>query len=281
MKKTILASMVLCLSLAIAGCTDGQQQSLPSEEKTSNTAVSTETGIETSTVVFTESETSEQATPEPSNEATPEPSKETSVDAETIAEVDTGTHKVTIVIDTLERVEEAGWEYTSIAPRLIVDGKEATEINASLSAYIQEEYGLEWDGKYVDGWSTQLSSWGVKDNLVSLVIYAKYTSEDYSTREAFNFDLDTLTAMEDSEVTKCLGMTDQELFDKTAEIMKVFCAKREFNLEKSLALINYDKITPFVMEDGTPGVMASVVYPDDSQFAGSETMCMFNLTTME
>lgn len=263
MKKTIWVAMVLGLSLMVAGCNNDQQQSLASEEKTPNTVASTE--VEVSTEASTEAEVSTEA----------------STETEPSAEVVTGDHQVTVVIDTLESVESAGREITSIVPRLFVDGKEATEINASLSAYIQKEYPLEKDGDYVDGWSTKLSSWGVKDNIVSIVIFAGDTSSDYSTYEAFNYDLDTMKALENSEVTKRLGMTDEELFDKTAEIIKNFCNKRNYNLDKSLALINYDKITPFVMEDGTPGVMACVVPPDDSQFAGSESRCRFSLTTME
>lgn len=248
MKKTYLVSTVLCLSLMVAGCAGKPQPALTSEEVTSNT-----------TVV----------------------SSEVTIEIETDTEVLTEEHQVNVEVETLKSIEIAGWEMTSIVPKVFVDGKEATELNASLGETLLEKYPLEEAGEYVDGWSTELSSWGVKENVLSIVIFASDTGTDYSTYEVFNYDLDTLTDLESSEVTKRLGMTDDELFDKTTNVVTNFCEERGYNLDKSLALINYDNLTPFVMEDGTPGVLASVVHPDDSQFSGSDSKCPFSLTITE
>ena len=163
---------------------------------------------------------------------------------------------------------------------MIVDGKEATEINASLSDYLQKMYPMEKNGDYADGTSTRLE-WGVMDNIVSIVIFASDTSSDYYTIEAFNYDLDTLTSLEDSEVTKRLDMTDDELFGKAEKLLRDLCNERDYDLEKSIAEINYDKITPFITSEGTPGVLGRIVYPAGSQFAGLESMRYFDLGAIE
>ncbi len=188
-----------------------------------------------------------------------------------------------VTVEELSRItlSEGTTELTSTYPKLIVNGKEADEINTSLREYIQKTYPMEKKGDYVDGYTVRYA-WGAKDNTVSIVIIASAVSEDFFTSEVFNYDLDTLKPQKDSEVAKCLGMTDDEFFSKTADIYRNYCGGRaDFDLEKSIAAINYDKITPFIMPDGNPGVAGCVYYSADSQFGGLESVRCFNMSTME
>ena len=51
----------------------------------------------------------------------------------------------------------------------------------------------------------------------------------------------------------------------------------DFNYGK----VKYEKITPFIMPDGNPGVLGCICYGEDSQFSGLESMRCFNMKTME
>ena len=126
-------------------------------------------------------------------------------------------------------------------------------------------------------------AWGAKDNTLSIVICASETFTDFYTRDVFNYDLDTLKAIEDSEVTKRLGMTDDEFFAKTKEILTSFCENNPsvYDLNKTLESVKYDKITPFVTPDGMPGVLCPLCFPEGSQFSGADSMRCFNMTTMK
>lgn len=226
----------------------------------------------------TESETAASQATELTEEQTSDTAVETT--DEVVTEASSAAHDVTVEEIVKLSSDQGSYVITSVAPKLIVDGQEATEINDSLSRYIEENYPLDIDGEYPDGMSTKLA-WGVKDNIVSIVICASSTDSDYYTREAFNYDLDTLKALDDSEVVKRLGMTDDEFFSKTSDIVKNYCEGKDYDLEKCLAAVNYDKITPFIMTDGTPGVICCIVYGQDSQFMGMESGRGFNMTTME
>lgn len=105
--------------------------------------------------------------------------------------------------------------HTSVYPKLIVDGKEATEINEELRSYIQKTYPLreKTEYGYLEGYEVSYK-WGVNGNVVSIVIKSSAISSDYFTTEAFNYDLDTLTPLADSEVVKRLGMTDDDFFKR-------------------------------------------------------------------
>jgi len=226
----------------------------------------------------TESETAASQATESTEVQTPDTAVETTDSV--VTEVSVAAHDVSVEEIKKLSSDQGDFEYNSVAPKLIVDGNEATEINDSLSKYIEENYPLDIDGDYPDGMSTKLV-WGVKDNIVSIVICARSTDSDYFTREAFNYDLDTLEELDDSEVVKRLGMTDDEFFGKTSDIVKKYCDGKDYDLEKCLAAVNYDKITPFIMPDGTPGVICCIVYGQDSQFMGLESGRGFNMTTME
>lgn len=199
----------------------------------------------------------------------------------TDAEENITEHKVKVEDYTYLTLSDPTGDYTSRYPKLFVDGKEAIEINDALIRHIQSEYPMEKEDDYVYGYQTSYK-WGVKDNVVSIIIYASYISEDYYTTEICNYDLDTLKAMEDADVTAALGLTETQLFDRTAEVYKSFCdGKSSFDLDASVASISYDTITPFVTPDGHPGVAGCVMYSQDSQFYGSDSITCFDLETME
>ena len=247
MKRIAILSTALCLALLAAGCT--------SNEPTQGTELT----ITTTTAEATESET-------------------TTTD-ETVIEPSASAHQVNVETVVLLSSKEGDIEYTSVVPKITVDGKEATEINEALSNYIQQAYPLEMDGDHASGMATRLA-WGVKDNIISIVIYAGETFTDYFNYDVFNYDLDTLKGADDSAVILCFGMTDEDFFSKTKDAVKDYCTKFQYDTEKSLAAVNYEKTTPFITPDGNLGVAASVVYPEDSQFSGDSTRC-FDLSTKD
>lgn len=246
MKKTAILSTALCLSLLAAGCT------------CNGTAPTSEPTATEPSAVITETETSKET-----EEPTAEPAN--------------GPHQVTVEIVTLQSSKDG--EYKQVVPNVIVDGKEAMDINNTLSSYIQKEYPLEIFDDHADGMATRLY-WGVKDNVLSIVIFAGETFTDYYTYDVFNYDLDTLKGIDNGEAVKSLGMTEEEFISKTSEIVNSYCTDYGYDLEKSLAAVNLEKCKPFVLPDGTIGVAASIAYPADSQFSGEGTKC-FNLATKE
>lgn len=192
--------------------------------------------------------------------------------------IEASTHQVTVEDLTRNVISSGEIDYISSCPKLIVDGAEATEINTAISEHITEAYPLIYDEGYVDGYET-LYKWGVKNNTVSIVVYAASVSEDYYTVEVYNYDLDTLSPLEDTEVAKRLGMTDEELFDKTAEIFtERYGDVRDIDVVKSIEQIDYYNITPYITPEGNPGVAAYIYYAQDSQFCGMESMRCFDLT---
>ena len=249
MKKLKLISSALCLSLLATGCVSNQKTPAADPTTATTAAATTQAPAEATTAAPAESKAS---------------------------------HQVSVDIVKKMTYSDGTNEYNSVEPQIIVDGKAATELNKELSSYIEKNYPMKKDGNNVDGYATSIA-WGVKDNTLSIVITASAMDCDYYTRDAFNYDLDTLKAIDDKEVTKRFGMTDDELFSKAKDIVNKFCSERKdsYDLEKSLASINYDKLTPFVLPDGTPGVACSIAYGKDGQFGGSEGVRTFNLKSME
>ena len=209
-----------------------------------------------------------------SNEPTQASEPTTEITTEETTKV---SHKATVEVVTLQSSPDG--EFNQVVPKVTVDGKEATDINDTLSNYIQEEYPFIIVNDEADGMATRLY-WGVKDNVLSIVILAYETFTDYYTYDVFNYDLDTLKPVDGREVVKCLGMTEEEFISETKEIVSSFCTERDYDLEKSLAAVNLENCTPFVLPDGTIGVAASIAYPADSQFAGESTRC-FDMATKE
>ena len=177
MKKITILSTVLCLALMAAGC-NGNKETPASESEAPGTSA-----------VTTEEETTEET----------EASK-----------TEGNTYDITVEDVTTTLSDDYG-EYTRILPKLIVNGEEATEINNEISSYMDENYALESPYGYLEGFETNYN-WGVKDNTLSFVINANYISEDWGEHVIFNYDLDTLEPIEDSEVTRRFGLTDEELF---------------------------------------------------------------------
>ena len=241
MKRITIVSTLLCLSLLASGCA-GKPKVLSSEVHASTSAAATTEAAATEAV--------------------------------------TGTHDVKVEeLSKDSYTDEYNDTYTSVYPKLIVDGKEAAEINESLRSYIQKTYPLreKTDYGYLEG-SEIKYVWGVNGNVVSVVILVSGIKSDYYTTEAFNYDLDTLKALDDSEVVKRLGMTDDDFFKKTAEILKKECGDvRDYDLDKTLASVNYDNITPFITADGNPGVIAGIYYSADSQFGGMVSARRFDI----
>lgn len=213
-----------------------------------------------------------------------EPAKTDVTESETTEESSKWTfkssHDVKVEAVAVRSFGKGDSKVSTIVPKISVDGKEATEINDYLSDYIQKKYPLKENGDYADGLYTRLRC-GAKDNILSIIILASDTSSDYFTREVINYDLDTLKKLESSDVTKSLGMTDDAFFNKVKDIIKAACKDDAYDLDKSLALVNYDKVTPFILPDGTIGISASLIYSDQTQFTGSECVRCFNMSSME
>ena len=244
MKKTILTS-ALCLTLMATGCVN-------------NGAAPTSA---TETTAATTAATTESSAPETSE------TKKTA-------------HQVTVEVLKKMTYSDGNNEFSSVYPKITVDGKEASAINKSLTDHIQKKYPMEKDGVNIDGWATKIS-WGANENTLSIVILASDVSTDYFTTEVFNYDLDTLEKIDDGEVTKRLGLTDSDLFAKTKELLTKYCTERGYNLDKSIAEVNYDRITPYITRDGKAGVAATVYYVRDSQFSGMDSVRTFSLHTMD
>ena len=264
MKKTILTS-ALCLSLLATGCVTSQKT--PASESETTAA---------STTAETTTETTSETTTETTTEETTE---ETTTEAET-TETSKVNHQASVEVITVMSYADGTNELNSVYPKVTVDGKEAADITNALKKHIQKKYPMKKMDNYVDGWSTRIA-WGVKDNMLSIVIHASDVSTDYFTNEAFNYDLNTLKEIKDKEVTKRFGMKDADLFSKTKDVLKKYCSREGYDEKKTVKTINYDTVTPYVTQDGKLGVAAPVYYAKDSQFSGESSVRCFYLTTME
>ena len=217
----------------------------------------------------------------------PEKESETAVSEtaeETVTKAPQSAHDVSVEdLSKTTYTDDYNNTYTSVYPKLIVDGKEATNINETISSYILKTYPIQikTDYGYIEGYETSYR-WGVMGNTVSIVIHASSIDSDYFTNEVFNYDLDTLKQLDDSEVVKRFGMTDEVFFNNTVDIIKkAGDDNRSYDLDKTVAAVNYDNVTPFVTSKGNPGVAASIYYVSDSQFGGSTSVRCFDMTTME
>lgn len=249
MKKKALVSALLCLSLLSSGCIAKPKTPSSETRVSSNAAVTTEAST-------TDTENSPAVTRQ---------------------------HEVKIIdLDKSTYTDESNETYTSVYPKLIVDGKEATEINERLKSYILKTYPIKVKTEYgyIEGYETSYR-WGVNCNIVSINIHVSGICSDYFTNEVFNYDLDTLKPVDDSEVIKRFGMTGEEFISKTKEILKKNCeGKQDFDLDKTLAAANFDNISPFITPDGQLGVLTGFVFAEDSQFGGMESVRGFDIMTM-
>ena len=241
---------MLCLSLMATGCT--KTQKIPASESQTS-AVTTETSqTETSQSESSQGETSETGLTVPENM---KPRK--------------STHEVSVEELSRTVLLDKSAEHVSYYPKLIVDGKEATEINSSLQSLIRSKYPMEKkDDGSVEGYHVRYE-WGVRENTVSILVIASAISEDYYVLyEAFNYDLDTLKALDSSDVAARFGMTDEEFFAKVSDCYRNVWDKQmpyssdpdaeKAYLDKSLAAIKYENVTPFVTPAGYPGIVCRI-----------------------
>lgn len=267
MKRTAIISAALCLALMASGCAhNGGVQ----EGKFTDSTVTEITEAESSETE-TETETSVTQTEIASEETSEEKTVWTFKSS----------HEVRVETVTLQRLDDGNYIFATLIPKIFVDGKEASEINSFLDEYIQKKYPLKIEGNHADGTSVKFDC-GVKDSILSISLLTSATDCDYFSGEVLNFDLDTQKQLDSHEVTKFFGMTDEELFAKVKDIMKDYCKTDEksysaYDYEESAALINYDKITPYIMPDGSKGVSVTLIYSEQTQFYGLECQRSFVL----
>jgi len=261
MRKTTIITAALCASFLMAGCNKTAETS----QSTSDTAA---TSAETSAV--TSSDTSET---------------ETTPSVTGTSETNAPEHNITVEDQVSKTLSDQYGEYTNTIPKIIIDGKEAEEINASLKSYLEKTYPMDEDKKekVVTGYRLRYT-WGVKDNIISVIMIAGFVDEEGTLYEIFNYDADTLTALSGSEVVQRLGMTDKEFFDKTADAYKQYWDTEpwlgnEYKdlLEKSISVIGYDKVTPFITPNGDTGSAGYIYIPAQI----SEGVHCFDLDTLK
>ncbi len=200
------------------------------------------------------------------------------------AETPVSTHRVEVADQSVTTLKDNnGGEYKMIIPKLIVDGKEADSINAALRDHINRNHPLTQDEYGVNGEETRYA-WGVRGNIVSIVVIASETFTDGVGYEIFNYNADTLQAAGNQEVIKAFGMTADEYCGKVAEAYRAFWNGRPYlqenmsDLDRSIGAISLANVTPFITPDGNLGA-AGHIYMTGSQFP--EIVKCFDLDTLE
>ena len=249
MKRTITIVTILALAGCIlAGCSSSDSSSTEAakEEKVTEPSSQTEETSEST------SETTEAPAPSHKVEVTDQ--------------------SVTVLTD------DEGQEYKTIIPKIIVDGKEADAINAALSDFINENYRLEkvevsdddYTTCYVDGMTTRYA-WGVRGDIISVIIISSETFTDGVGYDIFNYNADTLQPAGNDEVISSFGMTEDEFNSKVADAYRVFWESQTWlkddkaGLDNSINGISSGSVTPFVTPDGNIGAEGTI-YISDSQF---------------
>ena len=194
------------------------------------------------------------------------------------------THRVEVADQSVTTLKDNnGGEYKTIIPKLIVDGKEADSINAALRDHINRNHPLTQDEYGVNGEETRYA-WGVRGNIVSIVVIASETFTDGIGYDVFNYNVDTLQAAGKDEVIKAFGMTADEFCGKVAEAYRAFWNGRPYlqenmsDLDRSIGEISLANASPFITPAGAPGA-AGHIYVTGSQFP--ESVKCFNLETLE
>ena len=201
-----------------------------------------------------------------------------------VAEAPASTHRVEVADQSVTTLKDnTGGEYKTIVPKLIVDGKEADLINAALRDHINENHPLTQDEYGVNGEETRYA-WGVRGNIVSIVVIASETFTDGVGYDVFNYNADTLQAASNDEVIKSFGITADEFCSKVADAYRAFWDSRPYlqenmsDLDKSIGAISLANVTPLITPDGNPGA-AGRIYVTGSQFP--ESVKCFDLDTLE
>lgn len=274
-RNLVTAALVGIMLLALAGCDDNGGASTKSSEATASSVESQESVTELTSV---------------SEVASSSEVAETSSEVVETSEVEVPAHvEVTTQLEMM-LTDDNGNEFRMIIPKLIVDGKEATAINAALKEFVEQNHPLE-KTSYMDGdtekWSVDGEEtsyeWGVKGNMVSIVIQADETFTDGFRYDIFNYNVDTLEAASNEEVIRAFGMTVDEFNGKVADAYRAYWNSETYlqkymaDLDKSIDAIPTN-VTPFVTPDGGAGA-AGLIYNSGSQF--SERIKCFDLETHE
>ncbi|MBQ6095154.1 MAG: hypothetical protein IJL09_07100 [Lachnospiraceae bacterium] len=274
-RNLVTAALVGIMLLALAGCDGNGGASTKSSEATASSVESQESVTELTSV---------------SEVASSSEVAETSSEVVETSEVEVPAHvEVTTQLEMM-LTDDNGNEFRMIIPKLIVDGKEATAINAALKEFVEQNHPLEktsyMDGDtekwYVDGEETSYE-WGVKGNMVSIVIQADETFTDGFRYDIFNYNVDTLEAASNEEVIGAFGMTVDEFNGKVADAYRAYWNSVTYlqeymaDLDKSIDAIP-SNVTPFVTPDGGAGA-AGLIYNSGSQF--SERIKCFDLEALE
>ncbi len=198
-------------------------------------------------------------------------------------EVPASTHRIEVAdrsVTTL--VDNDGSEHKTIIPKLIVDGKEADSVNAALLDHISRNHPLTETEYGANGEETRYA-WGVRGDLVSIIIIASETFTDGVSYDVFNYSADTLQAVGNDEVIASFGMTADGFCGRVAEAYRALWASRPYlqenmsDLDRSIAAISSADVTPFIMPDGGPGA-AGRIFVTGSQFP--ESVKCFDLDTL-
>ena len=211
-------------------------------------------------------------------------SEEPSGAAIAATEVPAPAHSVEVADQSVTTFQDNnGGEFKTIIPKLVVDGREADSVNADLRDHINRNHPLTQNESGVNGEETRYA-WGVRGNIVSIIIIASETFTDGVGYDIFNYNADTLQAASNDEVIKSLGMTADEFCGRVADAYRAFWAGRPYlqentsDLERSIGTISSDNVIPFITSDGNPGA-AGRIYVTGSQFP--ESVKCFNLDTLE
>lgn len=200
------------------------------------------------------------------------------------AEPPASTHRVEVADQSVTTFKDSnGGEYKTIIPKLIVDGKEADSINAALRDHINRNHPLTQDEYGVNGEETRYA-WGVRGDIVSIIIIASETFTDGVGYDVFNYNADTLQPASNDEVLKAFGMTADEYCGKVADAYRAFWDGRPYlqenmsDLDRSIGAISLANVTLFITPDGSLGA-AGHIYMTGSQFP--EIVKCFDLDTLE
>lgn len=273
-RNFVTVGLVGIMILALAGCDGNGGASTKSSEATASSVESQESVTELTSV---------------SEVASSSEVAETSSEVVETSEAEVPAH-VEVTDQLVMTLADDSGEYSMIIPKLIVDGKEATAINAALKEFVEQNHPLEktsymygdTEKWYVVGEETSYE-WGVKGNMVSIVIRADETFTDGIFYDIFNYNVDTLEAASKEEVIKAFGMTVDEFNGKVADAYRAYWNSSTYlqeymaDLDKSIEAIP-SNATPFVTPDGNAGA-AGLIYYSGSQFP--ERIECFDLETIE
>ena len=281
-KNVAAAGLIGALVLTSAGCTgteiQGQNPSVTSVPSVSETIAETETSASDTSASDTSASESSASETEAGSTAW-------------ATETPVSTHEVSVTdLSVTTITNDTGYEVTVIIPKLIVDGVEAESVNEALKDHINKEHapkqetGADGETIYMDGENTRYA-WGVRGNIVSIVIIASETFTDGVRYEVFNYNADTLQAAGNDEVIKSFGITEDEFYGRVADAYTAWWDGTEWlkdadrsSLDESINAIS-SKAVPFVTPDGGAGALGLILNLPYSQFP--EMTMGFDLDTLE